>query len=333
VGWQQVRLPGDPVRSDAIVDPDAPSPLTREGLISHPLLTTAPAISLWRAPTDNDRIGGMGAAWEAAGLAQLERRLLGVERVEDAWRVTAELVTGSGAVVHHERTVRVLAGGGLAVEEHVLVPDDLTDLPRVGTTFEAVPGSSRLTWFGAGPHETYPDRRLAPIGRYSSAVTDLATPYIWPQENGGRAEVRWLELVDDSGRGFRIVLDRPRQVSVLPYRPEDLAAADHWEELVARESAVIHLDAAHRGLGTASCGPDTLAGYLVQSGSHRWSWTLEPIGPAAPPRRAARRATEPAPSKRPARPARATSRAPASRSQARRKDPAVPRPRTQPEGR
>jgi beta-galactosidase len=188
-----------------------------------------------------------------------------------------------------------------------------------------------VTWFGAGPHETYPDRRLARIGRYSSTVRDLAVPYIWPQENGGRAEVRWLEVLDEEGRGFRILLDRPRQASVLPYRAEDLAAADHQEDLVPRTSAIIHLDAAHRGVGTASCGPDTLPGYLVGPGSHRWSWTLEPIGPEAPGTAARRSRTGASPtvSPRPATPrgsrARATQQAPASRTRAKPKAPAGPR--------
>ncbi len=65
---------------------------------------------------------------------------------------------------------------------------------------------------------------------------------------------------------------------MLPYRAADLAAADHQEDLKPREAAVIHLDAAHRGVGTASCGPDTLPGYLLHAGTYRWSWTLEPIG-------------------------------------------------------
>jgi beta-galactosidase len=69
----------------------------------------------------------------------------------------------------------------------------------------------------------------------------------------------------------------PRQVSVLPYRAIDLATADHQEQLRPRTSAVIHLDAAHRGVGTASCGADTLPGYLLHPGTYRWSWTLEAI--------------------------------------------------------
>ena len=31
------------------------------------------------------------------------------------------------------------------------------------------------------------------------------------------------------------------------------------------------------GLGTASCGPDTLPHYLVGAGNYRWSWTLQTL--------------------------------------------------------
>ena len=44
-----------------------------------------------------------------------------------------------------------------------------------------------------------------------------------------------------------------------------------------RPGCVVHIDAAHRGLGTASCGPDTFASYLVAPGVHRWSWTLRAL--------------------------------------------------------
>jgi beta-galactosidase len=109
-------------------------------------------------------------------------------------------------------------------------------------------------------------------------VADLHVPYIRPQESGGRADVRWFTLTDATGGGLRITLDVPRQVSVSRFRAADLAAASHHGELVARPAAVVHLDAAHRGLGTASCGPDTLPEYLVGPGTYRWSWTLERIG-------------------------------------------------------
>ena len=59
------------------------------------------------------------------------------------------------------------------------------------------------------------------------------------------------------------------------FRAQDLAAATHQEELVRAPETIIHLDAAHRGVGTASCGPDTLPAYMVGPGTYHWTWTLQ----------------------------------------------------------
>jgi beta-galactosidase len=108
-------------------------------------------------------------------------------------------------------------------------------------------------------------------------VTEEYVAYVRPQENGGHTDVRWLELSDGAGRGFRITTDEPRQVSATHFRAQDLAAAKHDIELTPRAETVIHLDVAHRGLGTASCGPDTLPEYRVGPGTYRWSWLITPL--------------------------------------------------------
>ena len=79
---------------------------------------------------------------------------------------------------------------------------------------------------------------------------------------------------DDTGRVVRLEFDRPLQVSATHHRANELAAATHHDDLVDAETTIVHLDAAHRGLGTASCGPDTLPVYLVGPGMYRWSWTV-----------------------------------------------------------
>ena len=101
-----------------------------------------------------------------------------------------------------------------------------------------------------------------------------ASAVVRPQESGGRHGVRRFTLSAPDATGLTVALDAPRQVSVTRYRAEDLATATHHDELVPRPGCVVHLDAAHRGLGTASCGPDTSPEYLVPPGTHRWSWTL-----------------------------------------------------------
>jgi beta-galactosidase len=241
-------------------------------------LAAGPRLCLWRAPTDNDRIAGLAAAWDAWGVADLERRLVAVEEAGEELVLRLDWRTRTGIRVAHEQRIAALAGGGFRVTESVEVPAELADLARVGTVLELEAGHEALAWYGRGPTETYPDRRRAgTIGRWSTTVTDAHVPYVRPQENGGRADVRWLELRRGTGDGVRIELDRPRQVSASHFRAADLAAATHREELVSRPGTVVHIDAVHRGIGTASCGPDTLAGYLVPTGRHAWSWTIVPI--------------------------------------------------------
>jgi beta-galactosidase len=244
-----------------------------DGLLVHPLLTAAPTLSLWRSPTDNDELGGMAARWREWGLDALERKVVGVRRAGGRVTVQAQYVSPAG-VVRHEQVFTAVEGG-ILVEESAELPEALDDVARVGSVFETVAGLNLLEWFGQGPWESYPDRRTgAPVGHHSLPVDDLFTPYLRPQESGGRHGVRRFTLSAPDATGLTVRLDRPRQLSVTRHRAADLAAAAHHDELVPRAGCVVHLDAAHRGLGTASCGPDTSPSYLIPTGVHRWSWTL-----------------------------------------------------------
>jgi beta-galactosidase len=286
MGWGQILLHAgrtllpEPATSGGV---DVSRMLDGEGRLVHPFLARSPEPCLSRAPTDNDRIGGMAGRWSTQGLDRLERRLISIDQDGSATVVTAELRTGGGQVIRHERTIRPTATG-LLVDERITVPDALTDVPRVGISFETVAGFEDATWLGRGPQECYPDRkRGARLGRWTSSVTDLAVPYVRPQENGGRADVRRLELADGAGRSLRLTFDRPMQVSATHDRDRDLADATHDIDLVARRETIVHVDVAHRGLGTASCGPDTLAEYLIPTGEHRWTWSLEWDGAGSAP--------------------------------------------------
>jgi beta-galactosidase len=274
----QWHLDPDTRRPPTVAGTGATVEVDEDGLLRHPLLASAPRLALWRAPTDNDRIGGMAARWHDLGVDRPERRLVGIDRDATATIVRADYILRPGVTVRHEQRLIGLADGGVRIEERAIVPDGLDDLPRVGSVLEIVDGLEQLEWFGLGPVETYPDRRRAGrIGRWRTSVTDAAVPYVRPQENGGHADVRWLELRGDDGHGLRIALDDPAQVSATHFRAEDLAAATHDVELTPRRETVVHLDAAHRGLGTASCGPDTLPEYLVGPATYEWSWTLTPV--------------------------------------------------------
>ncbi|MFG2966621.1 glycoside hydrolase family 2 TIM barrel-domain containing protein [Streptomyces sp. NPDC048288] len=258
---------GEPVPAGPAVEVDG------EGLLRHPLLTVAPALSLWRAPTDNDELGGMALRWRTWGLDQLVRKVVSVHQKGERVTVLAEYAGTVGVVRHRQEFTPV--EGGVRVDESAELPEEFDDVARVGSVFETVAGLDLLEWFGQGPWESYPDRAAgAPVGHHSLPVDELFTPYLRPQESGGRHGVRRFTLSAPDATGLAVELDEPRQVSVTRHRAEDLTAVTHHDELVPRPGCVVHIDAAHRGLGTASCGPDTFPSYLVAPGVHRWSWTL-----------------------------------------------------------
>jgi beta-galactosidase len=132
----------------------------------------------------------------------------------------------------------------------------------------------RVEWFGRGPGEAYPDSRSAArVGRFSASVDALQTPYLMPQENGHRAEVRWAQL----GDALRLE-GRPHfGLTVRPWTSEALAAAKHPPDLAPDPDWVwINADLAHHGLGSASCGPGVLPQYHLLAAPTTFTLLLNP---------------------------------------------------------
>ena len=272
VGWAQVELGSKATSPDDGAGWTGDVDLDDDGSLRHRAFAAPPELTLWRAPTDNDRIGGMAGRWADWGVANLTRTFEAIERGTGETIVRSTWRTGTGIAIPHEVRLARDASGRIRVRERATVPAELTDLARVGTVLTLAPGHEAVTWLGTGPHETYPDRaRGGRVSRWQSTVSDQLVPYVRPQENGGHAGVRWLEL-----GGLRIDLDLPRQVSALHVTATDLDAATHDVEVRRRPETFVTIDAVHRGVGTASCGPDTLPQYLVPTGVHEWAYVLGP---------------------------------------------------------
>jgi beta-galactosidase len=157
-----------------------------------------------------------------------------------------------------------------------VVPDALGGLARVGVSFSLRRGFTHVRWYGRGPLENYPDRNRGALLGVWEAPADRS-PYLVPQEFGLRTDCRWFECLDPgSGERVRIdVLDPiALHVSATHHTARDLYAAPHETELRPRPELVVHIDVAHRGLGTASCGPDVLRQYRVRPGEYRFSYRL-----------------------------------------------------------
>ena len=138
----------------------------------------------------------------------------------------------------------------------------------------------QLEWYGRGPWENYSDRKAsAMIGRYRSTVTEQYVPYIMPQEHGHKTDVRWVRLTDANGYGLHVQGVPTFEFSASHFTANDLFQAKHTYELTPRPEIYLNLDAAHRGLGTASCGPDTLPQYRLLERVYRFGWAMRVLQP------------------------------------------------------
>ena len=147
------------------------------------------------------------------------------------------------------------------------------------------PEYENFVWFGRGPQESYVDRKAGvPVGLYSGTVDEQYVPYIMPQENGNKTDVRWAALcvgkgIDDHGVGLLIAGEPLLEVSVSHYTSDDLYKSLHTNELTRQDEVYFNLDLLQCGLGGASCGPGTLDKYLVGAGEYHFSLLLRPFGP------------------------------------------------------
>lgn len=241
-----------------------------------------PELSLWRPPTDNDGIAqgwmsgvGVRGRWLGWGLDRLA--ISDADRTTQSGavtRVTSWAAPEAAPTAVHRQRLRMTELGTVHVDEQIEVPEEWDDLPRVGIVFTLPSGFDQLDWVGLGPGDNYPDRRAAAShGHWSSTVADQYVDYVVPQEHGLHLDTDWFSL----RRGpDRLVVTGPRALafSALHHDDDQLTAVDHADDLVADALTHVHLDVAHRGLGSAACGPDTLEAHRVRPGRHRFTWTI-----------------------------------------------------------
>ena len=313
IAWAQMPLPAAPapVRVLALAEMPAVSAAERDRLLEiqgedfrlsfdtrsgalaqweyrdTPLLVSGPALSVWRAPTDNDV--AMAAEWRKAGLDTLTARTVSVtweQTAPQAVQVTAKVVLAAVflrpafAVTY----IYTVYGSGDVLLETQVSPlgSSLPPLPRLGLELTLAPGFDQFAWDGLGPHESYPDRRESvKRGVYSGPVSAQFEPYIRPQENGSKSDVRWAAVTNARGLGLLATAQPLLSVSVHHFTTQDLTDAQHTYDLTPRPETILHLDYAQSGLGSQSCGPGPLPQYLLQPSAVSFRVRLTPFSSEA----------------------------------------------------
>ncbi|GAA5034486.1 glycoside hydrolase family 2 TIM barrel-domain containing protein [Streptomyces siamensis] len=237
-------------------------------------------LDVWRAPTDNDNGAHWqpdarhGPLWRGLGLHRMRHRLDAVELGDDALTVRTRVApAGREAGL---RTVYRWTSDGTRLRLTVSVAPEgawTLPLPRLGIRLGLTGPADRAVWFGGGPGEAYPDTGSASmLGRWESSVEDLQTPYVRPQENGARADVRRAEI-----GGLRVEGEPAFWFTARRWTTEQLDAADHLTDLVPGDTVWINLDHGQQGIGSQSCGPGALPQYRLHAGPAEFSFVFSEI--------------------------------------------------------
>ena len=231
------------------------------GLISlkghggYELMMTPPALSLYRAPTDNDRGCGnhrdeafwMGVCTGARCVAAEPCQDPENHAPEKAYRWELPYAGNAWA----ETTYTALGGGRVRVDVAFHGAENLPELGNVALAFRLPLQVNRLSYYGLGPQETYPDRKMgAKLALHQTTAEDSYTPYLRPQECGNREDVRFAEITDDTGYGLRVEsVDHPLSISLLPWSAAELTFARHRDELPEPSYTWLEVAGMRRGIG------------------------------------------------------------------------------------
>lgn len=314
IAWEQFRLPIENQASTPLVITNLPSLSVQEnneallvkgntwqstwdkttGALSHwrwmgkELIAQGPRLAIWRAPTDNDNTvwGDQKAAihWREAGLDRLQEQVRSVTFAQKTLGVVQVHTKTRLAAPDHEvgfdcdYLYTFYGNGDLLIEVQADPSLALPPLPRLGLRLALPAGFESVRWYGRGPNESYWDRKQGTrFGVFSSTVNEQYVPYVKPQENGNKTDVRWLALTDSAGVGLLAVGQPYFEFSAHHFTPEDLSKAAHTHEIGRRPEITLHLDYKQAGLGTASCGPGTLPQYRLWPQATRWRIWLRPL--------------------------------------------------------
>jgi len=243
-------------------------------------------LHFWRPMTDNDLGWGVPSKmgiWRGEGKnAELkEFEISSSEDQQIGIKTTFSLIKTSSEVIIKYR----IYGTGDILVDYLFTPgnDSLPPIPMIGLEMQISESYNNLTWFGRGPHESYRDRKTsAAIGLYNGKVWDQYHPYVRPQENGNKTDVRYCYLTDSTRKGLLFIGIPVFNFNAQQYSMDRLkhtpGVNGHGNKIMPEELVTISISYGQMGVGgDNSWGLPVHEKYLLPSNQYTYSFRLRPI--------------------------------------------------------
>ena len=241
--------------------------------------------NFWRAPTDNDfgaRLQFKLKEWKDPHIKLKELKdtiidgLVMIEAKYEIPDITSEF-----------RLKYVINNEGVIEVGQKLVADTANKVPemfRFGMKLEMPKQYSSIQYYGRGPVENYSDRKYSEfVGHYSQSVDEQFYPYIRPQENGTKSDIRWWNQLDMAGFGLQFTSDSLFSISALNYTVESLddglrKGQRHSQEVEKADFVTICIDKTQMGLGCQnSWGAMPLEPYRLPYKDYEFNFIIKPV--------------------------------------------------------
>ncbi|WP_225048866.1 glycoside hydrolase family 2 TIM barrel-domain containing protein [Lacticaseibacillus kribbianus] len=243
----------------------------------HDWLRAPMAWQLWRAPIDNDR--DLAADWRAAGYDRVvpHRGTCTVSEKAGAVAITIALTLTAPKVQQLAAltvTWTVATSGQLRASVQVTRTPGMPAWPRFGLQL-SLDRAAKAEYLGMGPMESYRDKHeAASLNWFTTTAQASYEPYVKPQEHGSHYATREL-AVTTGGHRLHVAFGAPASFSLIPYTAAQLTAAAHDWALPASDAAILSLDYAQNGIGSASCGPRLPEWEQFTDASFSWQLALD----------------------------------------------------------
>jgi beta-galactosidase len=173
-------------------------------------------------------------------------------------------------------------GNGTVKVDYTLNPQlDLPNIPKVGMQCGIKRAYDQVSWYGRGPMENYIDRRTGfDVGNFSQPINQFMEPYVVPQENGNRTDVRWMYLSDKENEGLLVVADSLLSMSVWPYTEQNIVESRHTNKLKDAGYLTLNIDLIQMGVGGNDSWSDLAAPlpqYQIPAKPYHYTFYLLPV--------------------------------------------------------
>lgn len=177
----------------------------------------------------------------------------------------------------------LVRGDGVVSVDFAIQPKSpLPNMPKAGMQGGIERSYETISWYGRGPLENYVDRRYGfDAGVYAQSLTDFMEPYVVPQENGNRTDVRWMYLSNPKTRkGLLVVADSLLSMSAWPYTETNIQEAKHTNKLKDAGYLTLNIDLVQMGVGGNDSWSDVAAPldqYQVKAKPYQYRFYLLPL--------------------------------------------------------